>query len=34
MKGFKSKAGKGFEAILTVNNDKVSFKFHYLKVSH
>ncbi len=27
IKGFKSKAGKVFEAILTVNNDKVSFKF-------
>lgn len=27
IKGFKSKAGKEFEAILTVNNDKVSFKF-------
>lgn len=27
IQGFKSKTGKAFEAILTVNNDKVSFKF-------
>lgn len=27
IKGFKSKAGKAFEAILFIKNDKVSFKF-------